>query len=99
MIFNVFRGVSTIPDVDLYIGGVSESKTPDAVVGPTFGSIIGQQFSDLKRGDRFFYENTNMFTPNQLNAIKGQTLARMICNNFNITLIQPFVFITANFTK
>ena len=28
-----------------------------AVVGPTFGCLLGQQFQILKLGDRFWYEN------------------------------------------
>ena len=28
-----------------------------AVVGPTFGCLLGQQFQILKMGDRFWYEN------------------------------------------
>ena len=81
------------------MGGVSEMPMPGAVVGPTFGTIIGQQFSDLKRGDRFFYENTNVFTQRQLNAIKSQSLARIICNNIDmISQIQPAAFIPVDFT-
>lgn len=50
------RLYGSVDEVDLYIGGVSEKPLKDALVGPTFVCIIGDQFSRLRRGDRFFYE-------------------------------------------
>lgn len=54
----------TNPDeVDLFIGGISETPLPSAVLGPVFVCIVGDQFSRLRRGDRFFYEEvTARFT-------------------------------------
>lgn len=50
-------------EVDLFIGGISEKPLPGAVLGPTFVCIVGDQFSRLRRGDRFFYEEaTARFT-------------------------------------
>ena len=49
-----FRSVS---DIDLYAGGVSENTLEDGIVGPTFACIIGHQFRDARRGDRFWHEN------------------------------------------
>ena len=54
-----------VDDMDLFPGGVSEQSVPGAVVGPTFGCIIADQIQHLRRGDRFWYENSNKvgFTP------------------------------------
>lgn len=50
------RLYGSVDEIDLFIGGVSEKPMKDALVGPTFVCIIGDQFSRLRRGDRFFYE-------------------------------------------
>lgn len=49
---------SSVRDIDLYIGGVSEFHFPGALVGPTLGYIIAKQFQILKNTDRFFYYDT-----------------------------------------
>lgn len=87
-----------VDDIDLYIGGLSETPVTGAVVGPTFGCIIGKQFSALKKGDRFFYENgsgSQAFTLPQLAEIKKITFSKLICDNTDIRMIQPNVFLQA----
>jgi peroxidase len=59
-------------------------------LGASLSILIGRQFVDLKNGDRYYYENPapinpNPFTSQQLTAIKSQTLARLVCNNFDLT--------------
>lgn len=49
---------ASVEDIDLYIGGVTETHQPGALVGPTFGYIIAKQFQNLKNSDRFFYSDT-----------------------------------------
>jgi len=87
-----------VDDIDLYIGGLSETPVTGAVVGPTFGCIIGKQFSALKKGDRFFYENgsgSQAFTLPQLAEVKKITFSKLICDNTDIQVIQPNVFLQA----
>lgn len=49
-----FRHVN---DIDLYAGAMSEEHLPGSFLGPTFTCIMGEQFRNLKLGDRFWYEN------------------------------------------
>ncbi|XP_052282989.1 chorion peroxidase-like [Dreissena polymorpha] len=85
---------SSPEDIDLFTGGVSETPLPDGKVGPTFACIIGKQFRSLKNGDRFYYENSGDvgFSNQQLNQIRTQTLAKVICRNTDITKLQAKAF-------
>jgi peroxidase len=61
---------SNVADVDLWVGGLAEGAFLDSknrldntfrsggsVVGATFECLLKLQFSELKRSDRFYYEN------------------------------------------
>ena len=89
-----------VDNVDLFAGGIMEKPLRGAAVGPTFSCILGQQFQDLRRGDRFWYENNNRdsrFTLAQLNEIRKVSLARLICDNTeNIKAIQGRVMLRPN---
>lgn len=39
------------------------------MIGPTFACVVGRQFQNLRRGDRFWFENPNLpssFTPGEI---------------------------------
>uniref|UniRef100_A0AC35UDD4 Peroxidasin n=1 Tax=Rhabditophanes sp. KR3021 TaxID=114890 RepID=A0AC35UDD4_9BILA len=80
-------------NIDLWVGGVIEKKLPDALVGATFSCIIGEQFKKLRDGDRFYYENPDVFSPLQLQQIKRYSFAKALCHNGdNIDRVQKDVF-------
>jgi len=94
---------SSVEDIDLFSAGLAEKSMVGGLVGPTFACIIAQQFSNLRRGDRFWYENSNSessFTAGQLQQIRQVTLAQVLCRTIDgIVTIQPFVFLTTDTLK
>ena len=78
--------------VDLWVGGLAEEPIPGGVIGPTFACIFAITFSDLRSGDRFWYEN-GIFTPQQLAQIERTSLAEVLCDNGDaISTVQPNPF-------
>lgn len=56
------------------------------LVGPTFACIIGIQFRQLRKCDRFWYETDDpsiKFSEAQLNEIRKTTLSKIVCENMD----------------
>nr|XP_046911836.1 uncharacterized protein LOC124492873 isoform X1 [Dermatophagoides farinae]XP_046911838.1 uncharacterized protein LOC124492873 isoform X1 [Dermatophagoides farinae] len=73
-----------VDDIDLFTGGIAENSLHGALVGPTIGCLLGLQFRSLRKCDRFWYENANVFTrftSEQLAEIRKVTLSKIICTN------------------
>ena len=86
-----------VNDIDAFTGGLSELPVDqDAILGPTFAIILGEQFRDLKFGDRFYFENghdkVTRFKLNQLNEIRKGTMARIMCDNLDLVSVQKDAF-------
>jgi len=85
-----------VDDIDLFPGGLAETSLHGGLVGPTFACIISMQFRQLRKCDRFWYENSDpliRFTEAQLAEIRKATVAKVVCENSDgITTTQRSAF-------
>jgi hypothetical protein len=79
---NLAAVYSSVDDVDLLIGGLAEDHVPGAMIGETFLTILAEQFTALRDGDRFWYQNH--LPPAWVKLVERQTLADVIRRNSHI---------------
>ncbi|MCY4432176.1 MAG: hypothetical protein OXE45_00755 [bacterium] len=85
-----------VEKIDLWSGGLAEDHAPGAMVGETLQTIISDQFSRLRDGDRFWFQNDPYFlaNPEVLDQVGRITLASIFrCNTAMDDEIQDNVFI------
>ncbi|XP_073784112.1 thyroid peroxidase isoform X3 [Danio rerio] len=74
------------PDnVDVWLGGLLERPLSGARTGPLFSCLIGKQMKKLRDGDRFWWENPGVFSPEQRHELQTHSLSRVICDNSGLT--------------
>lgn len=90
-------------DIDIYVGGIAEQNVRGGVLGPTFACIIGEQFSRLKRGDRFFYTHkrnsrlqTRGLSTVAKNEVLQRTLSDILCDVSLLNSAQTWVTLQPN---
>ena len=82
-----------VNNIDAFEGGLAENLVPGSTVGPLFQTIMVDQFTNLRDGDRFFYLNEH-FSPSEEAILRqGDTLAKVIEANTGITNLPSDVFI------
>jgi peroxidase len=82
----------SIDNVDLFIGGLAENHASNSRLGPTFQKIIGDQFQNVRAGDRFYWQNQK-FDPHTASMIASTSLATILRRDTDSTNIQDHVFV------
>ena len=86
-----------IDKVDAWVGMMSEPRIySEALFGELVMAIFRDQFRLLRDGDRFYYENDEAFSLEQIAEIKSTTLHDIIVRNTGIELMQESVFSALN---
>nr|XP_022289209.1 myeloperoxidase-like [Crassostrea virginica] len=83
-----------VNDIDVFVGGITETPRDDALVGPLFECLLGRQFRDIKCGDRYWYERRGVegFRTGELQEIRKLTLSKILCETLGLEEIQKDVF-------
>jgi hypothetical protein len=87
------QAYGSVDNIDPFEGGLAEDHVKGSDVGPLFQAIMVDQFTRLRNGDRFFYLNES-WTPDELRLLgQGNTLAKVIEDNTDITNLQSDVMV------
>jgi hypothetical protein len=81
-----------IGNIDPWVGMLSEDIVPDKAIGELVHRILADQFTKLRDGDRFYYENDPAFSQAEVAALKSTRLSHILMRNTGITNIQENVF-------
>ena len=81
-------------DVDLWVAGLAEKPVGDSLFGETFTAILSDQFTRLRDGDRFFYQN--QFSGQQLKDLNNLKLSDILERNTDFDNVQENAFVASN---
>jgi len=84
----------SVEDIDAFVGLLAEGLRPGGSVGETAAVILQEQFSRLRDGDRFYFENA--FSPYEAEIIRQTSLSDIIRRNTDTTIIQDNAFSLTN---
>nr|XP_002130405.1 thyroid peroxidase [Ciona intestinalis] len=84
-------------NIDVWLAGLAEELLPGSRGGKLFTCMLSRQFKFLRNGDRFYYENTGVFTPQQVAALNRLSFARVICDTTGLTEVRRDVFFLSTY--
>ncbi|ORY46919.1 heme peroxidase [Rhizoclosmatium globosum] len=85
----------SVDDLDAYVGAFAEDKIDkNSIVSRIQRISIRDQFTRIRNGDRFWYENPGVLSPMELAELSTFTLGDMVRLNTNCTYYPNDPFIT-----
>jgi hypothetical protein len=83
----------TVDDIDPWVGMLAEDHVPGTAIGETIRTILTHQFTHLRDGDRFYYENDSDLSSAEIEEIKTTSLADLIRRNTEAQVQDAVFFI------
>jgi len=93
-ILNNLYGTNNISYLDPFIGGLLEPKAQNgkSKLGPLFSAALTEQFTNMRDGDRFWFENPGVLTADELNEIRTTLFSDIIKRNTDSINVPSDVF-------
>ena len=84
------QAYGSVDKLDLWVAGLAEKHLPGSSLGETFTRILVDQFSRLRDGDRYWYQNA--LPAKAVSDVQHTSLVDIIRRNTQLTNLQPDVF-------
>ncbi len=81
-----------VDDIDVWVGLLAEDRVQGTALGPTMHKILEEQFTRLRDGDFYFFENDPAFSAADVDIISNTLLSDVIKRNTGIMNIKDHVF-------
>ena len=82
---------TSVDDIDLWVAGLAEKHLPGSSLGETFTAILVDQFTRLRDGDRFWYEN--VLSQEMVRRVERTSLTDIVRRNTSLRNLQRDVFV------
>ena len=82
----------SVDQIDPWVGMLSERHEEGAMMGQLLINILTRQFTDLRDGDRYYFENDPMFSQAEIERIRSTTLQDIILRNSGLECMQDGMF-------
>jgi len=92
-ILNNLYGANNVSFLDCFVGGLLEKKAnSNSKLGALFSASLIDQFTRVRDGDRFWYQNPGYLTKAELTEIEATKLSDIIKRNTDSILVPADVF-------
>jgi len=91
-------GENNVNNLDPYVGALLENKRGSSLVGDLMFAAIREQFLRYRDGDRFWYQNPGVLTPEELKEVDATTLKDLIARNTDTKNMPDNLFRKSNLT-
>lgn len=88
----LLRNYRSVNNIDLWVGLLAEGRPSGEVLGPTLKAFLTKQFTALRDGDRFFFENDPVLSAEEKEEIRNTVFYNVIMRNTTLKLMQHDVF-------